>query len=246
MGTGTESGLRGSQWTLDHGGRPVAGVERRDAARNREAILVAAGKLFAENGVTCVTMEEISRSAGVGKGTLYRRFPNKGLLCQALLDAPTRGFQQETLEVLGGSRRRAAGEAGPVPRPAGRLYRGEPRPPLRGLRAAFGGRASRLPLASGLRLAAVDRARALEIRRPERRAFPGPRRGVLGRSAHRPAGYRPLLPPAPDAGYPGGPHQRWPPVPALPGPGSSVRYKNKHKLSTENEKRRTVWHSVCW
>ena len=46
-------------------------------------------------------MEEISREAGVGKGTLYRRFPNKGVLCQALLDEPTRLFQRETMEIVG-------------------------------------------------------------------------------------------------------------------------------------------------
>jgi len=56
--------------------------------------------LFEERGVTCVTMEEVARSSGVGKGTLYRRFPNKGYLCQALLDEPTRRLQQETLEIL--------------------------------------------------------------------------------------------------------------------------------------------------
>jgi len=64
-------------------------------------VLGAARALFAERGVTCVTMEEISREADVGKGTLYRRFPNKGLLCQALLDKPTREFQQETMELVG-------------------------------------------------------------------------------------------------------------------------------------------------
>lgn len=101
MATGTESGLRGFGWTLDHDGRLAAGGERRDAARNRATILSAAEALFEARGVTRVTMEEISRSAGVGKGTLYRRFPNKGLLCQALLDAPTRKFQRETLEALG-------------------------------------------------------------------------------------------------------------------------------------------------
>ena len=159
MGTETESGLRGSQWTLDHDGRPVAGVERRDAARNREAILAAAEDLFVAKGVTCVTMEEISRSAGVGKGTLYRRFPNKGLLCQGSARRTDPRISAGDFGSVRRHRRRAAGEAGPVPRPAGRLYRGEPRPPLRRLRATFGGRASRLPLASGLRLAAVDRAR---------------------------------------------------------------------------------------
>lgn len=45
-------------------------------------------------------MEEIARVSGVGKGTLYRRFPHKGYLCQALLDEPTRHLQEQTLEVL--------------------------------------------------------------------------------------------------------------------------------------------------
>ena len=90
------------EWGLDHLGRPAAGVhERSDAARNRRAVLEAARALFEERGVTCVTMEEISRAAGVGKGTLYRRFPNKGVLCQALLDEPTREFQQKTMELVG-------------------------------------------------------------------------------------------------------------------------------------------------
>ena len=88
-------------WNLDHLGRPSGREsERSDAARNRRVILRTARTLFEERGVTSVTMEEIARTSGVGKGTLYRRFPHKGFLCQALLDEPTRQFQQETLEVL--------------------------------------------------------------------------------------------------------------------------------------------------
>jgi len=93
---------REDKWTLDHLGRGAAsGPERRDAARNRRAIVEAARALFEERGVTKVTMEQVARAAGVGKGTLYRRFPNKGLLCQALLDAPTRRVQEETMVMLG-------------------------------------------------------------------------------------------------------------------------------------------------
>ena len=88
-------------WSLDHLGRPSGREgERSDAARNRSLILKTARALFEERGVTCVTMEEIARASGVGKGTLYRRFPHKGFLCQALLDEPTRHLQEQTLEVL--------------------------------------------------------------------------------------------------------------------------------------------------
>ena len=93
---------------LDHSGRETPGTaERRDVARNRGRLLEAARELFEEHGVVDVTMEQIARSAGVGKGTLYRRFPHKGLLCYALLDEPTRRFQAETLKSLG--------ETGPGP-----------------------------------------------------------------------------------------------------------------------------------
>ncbi len=87
-------------WSLDHLGRPSGREERSDAARNRRVILDTARTLFEERGVTCVTMEEIARASGVGKGTLYRRFPHKGYLCHALLDDPTRHLQEQTLEVL--------------------------------------------------------------------------------------------------------------------------------------------------
>lgn len=97
---GEGSGITG--WSLDQAGRALPpGLERKDAARNRQKVVEAARALFDEHGVTQVTMEDIARAAGVGKGTLYRRYPNKGLLCQALLDEPTRRFQEETLRLLG-------------------------------------------------------------------------------------------------------------------------------------------------
>jgi AcrR family transcriptional regulator len=58
---------------------------RKDAERNRERILVAARELFAEHGLT-VTLDEIARHAGVGVGTVYRRFPDKELLIDALFE----------------------------------------------------------------------------------------------------------------------------------------------------------------
>jgi AcrR family transcriptional regulator len=59
---------------------------RRDAERNRQRILTAAADAFAAGGLA-VTMDEIARRAGVGVGTVYRRFPDKELLIEALFEA---------------------------------------------------------------------------------------------------------------------------------------------------------------
>ena len=58
---------------------------RRDAERNRVRILAAAADAFAEGGLA-VTMDEIARRAGVGVGTVYRRFPEKEQLIEALFE----------------------------------------------------------------------------------------------------------------------------------------------------------------
>jgi AcrR family transcriptional regulator len=58
---------------------------RRDAERNRQRIVAAAADAFAAGGLA-VTMDEIARRAGVGVGTVYRRFPDKELLIEALFE----------------------------------------------------------------------------------------------------------------------------------------------------------------
>jgi AcrR family transcriptional regulator len=59
---------------------------RADAQRNRERVLEAAGTLLATRGVD-VSVDEIAHLAQVGVGTLYRNFPTKGALFEALLEA---------------------------------------------------------------------------------------------------------------------------------------------------------------
>jgi AcrR family transcriptional regulator len=65
----------------------LSGVEpplRRDAAQNRRHLLIAAAQVFAAGGLDA-GVEEIARVAGVGIGTLYRRFPTKDALIAALV-----------------------------------------------------------------------------------------------------------------------------------------------------------------
>ncbi len=81
-----------------HGPRPLpltsAPCERADAARNRRRIVAAAERLFAERGVAAVSMEAIAGEAGVGKGTVFRRFGDRAGLVHALLDTHEREFQE--------------------------------------------------------------------------------------------------------------------------------------------------------
>ncbi len=76
---------------------PVLGSEepkeRADAARNRLRILEAAGELMVEKGIEHVSMEDVACRAGVGTGTIYRRFQDRAGLALALLDEHTRDFQ---------------------------------------------------------------------------------------------------------------------------------------------------------
>ncbi|MFI0420048.1 TetR/AcrR family transcriptional regulator [Spongiactinospora sp. 9N601] len=58
---------------------------RADARRNRDLIVTAAQRLFLEQGID-VPLDEVARRAGVGIGTLYRRFPDRDALLRAVAE----------------------------------------------------------------------------------------------------------------------------------------------------------------
>lgn len=79
---------------------PLIGDEsagRADAARNRARILCTAQRLFAERGVACVSMDDVADEAGVGKGTLFRRFGSRAALARAVLSDRERAFQEHII-----------------------------------------------------------------------------------------------------------------------------------------------------
>jgi AcrR family transcriptional regulator len=87
--------------------------ERRDAARNRRALLDGAQALIAESGVSAMTMDAVASRAGVGKGTLYRRFGSRAGLMLALLD---RAAEELQTAVSSGPPPLGPGAADPVER----------------------------------------------------------------------------------------------------------------------------------
>lgn len=99
MGSGrTEEGSSESiagqaQFPVFGEGRP----ERADAARNRHRILEAAERIMAQQGVEGLLMNEVATAAGVGVGTLYRRFGDRAGLAYALMDQRGREFQEAFL-----------------------------------------------------------------------------------------------------------------------------------------------------
>ncbi|AXE22251.1 TetR family transcriptional regulator [Streptomyces globosus] len=79
---------------------PVTGQappERADAARNRRRILDAAARLLADQGPDAVTMNAVAHAAGIGVGTVYRRFGGVSGLLLALLDEGEKRFQEAFL-----------------------------------------------------------------------------------------------------------------------------------------------------
>ena len=71
--------------------------ERGDAARNRALLLDAARRLIAERGADAVSMDDIAAAAGVGKGTVFRRFGSRAGLMMVLLDEDEKASQEAFL-----------------------------------------------------------------------------------------------------------------------------------------------------
>jgi AcrR family transcriptional regulator len=72
---------------------------RKDAERNRRRILAAAAVLFAERGID-VCLEDVARRAGVGIGTVYRRFPDRRALVDELLEEKVAAIEALAAEAL--------------------------------------------------------------------------------------------------------------------------------------------------
>ena len=73
---------------------------RADARRNRARVLAAAEEAFAAEGAA-VPLDEIARCAGVGAGTVYRHFPSKEALFQAVVLDRIEQFAREARELVG-------------------------------------------------------------------------------------------------------------------------------------------------
>ncbi|WP_104107015.1 TetR/AcrR family transcriptional regulator [Nocardioides sp. 616] len=71
--------------------------ERSDAARNRAALMTAAQRLIARDGIRAVTMAAVAAEAGVGKGTVFRRFSSRQGLMAAVLDHSEAVWQASVL-----------------------------------------------------------------------------------------------------------------------------------------------------
>jgi AcrR family transcriptional regulator len=71
--------------------------ERADAARNRRHLLATAREMLAEQGADRLTMDALAERAGLGKGTVFRRFGTRAGIFQALLDDDEHDFQRQVL-----------------------------------------------------------------------------------------------------------------------------------------------------
>jgi AcrR family transcriptional regulator len=72
-------------------------AERADAAHNRRLLLATAREMLAEQGAAKLTRDGLAERAGLGKGTVFRRFGTRAGIFQALLDDDERDFQEQVL-----------------------------------------------------------------------------------------------------------------------------------------------------
>jgi polyketide synthase 12 len=73
-------------------------AERADAVRNRRHLLATAREMLAEQGSTDkLTMDGLAERAGLGKGTVFRRFGTRAGIFQALLEDDERAFQEQVM-----------------------------------------------------------------------------------------------------------------------------------------------------
>src|SRR5436190_2152617 len=72
-------------------------AERADAAHNRRRLLATAREMLADQGAGKLTMDGLAERAGLGKGTVFRRFRTRAGIFQALLDDDERHFQEQVL-----------------------------------------------------------------------------------------------------------------------------------------------------
>jgi polyketide synthase 12 len=76
-------------------GRPRA--ERADAVRNRQHLLAVAREMLTEHGADKLTMDGLAERAGLGKGTVFRRFGSRAGIFRALLEDEETSFQERVL-----------------------------------------------------------------------------------------------------------------------------------------------------
>jgi AcrR family transcriptional regulator len=91
---GTGGAVDGTGGAVDGTGRAIGGAQR-GRPRSQEAdraILAATLELLTERGLAAMSIEEVAARAGVGKATIYRRWPSKGLLA---LDAFVASFREQ-------------------------------------------------------------------------------------------------------------------------------------------------------
>jgi AcrR family transcriptional regulator len=89
----TGSGDRTGRDRTDYADRS----ERADAARNRRLLLATARAMLADQGADTLTMDGLAERAGLGKGTVFRRFGTRAGIFAALLDDDERAFQAHVL-----------------------------------------------------------------------------------------------------------------------------------------------------